>query len=577
MTLEMKTTGLLIPAFSTRRRGDLGIGDTLGMTDWIDWAAEYGIGFLQLLPVNENGTDESPYSGISSIALDPIYLAFDPPEIPFITRSEIDTASASLGPHLKSHLINYPAVRAAKQQMLEISFARFTAEPGPEDKAGFAAFRKQNSDWLPDYCLFKLLIEINGPGLTWDQWPEESSCPGSARKYVAGLKEANPGHIDSRFDYFAYVQWLCFRQWRALRAHADSKGVKLMGDLPIGVSFHSADVFFNRAEFHTNWFGGTPPEGYSAENPFIHEWGQNWGNPIYNWEAMAENGFSWWRKRVTHLTEIFRMFRIDHILGFYRIYGFPWHPRRNHEFLGLEHHQTADITGGLLPRWFHGPDDNDTNKARNRAAGDFRLRAVVDAAGDAEIIAEDLGWVPEYVRPHLAELGMAGYRIPHWDSYPDGSPVMGNVYPENSFASYSTHDHDSLFATWENCRRTIALQKEHTTGQGQWAAEGCANSLRLLAGFSGIPIPADNNWPPYSDAIHWRLIKSLLESNSRYAVFMVTDLFALKDRINTPGTSGEGNWRLRVDISQHHMSERGRILSNLIKLTGRDAGIPQDS
>jgi len=563
----MKTTGLLIPTFSTRRRGDLGIGDTLGMRDWVDWAAEFGIGFLQLLPVTENGTDESPYSGISSIALDPIYLAFNPQEIPFITEPEIDAVRVSLGSHLRSHLIDYPAVRAAKQHLLEISFARFAAKSDPE----FATFRKQNSEWLSDYCLFKLLIEINGAALTWDQWPEESSCPDSARKYIAGLKEADPVHVDSRLEFFAYVQWLCFRQWLALRAHADAKGVKLMGDLPIGVSFHSADVFFNRCEFHKEWFGGTPPEGYSAEKPFIHEWGQNWGIPVYDWEAMAENGFAWWQDRVAHLTKIFRMFRIDHILGFYRIYGFPWHPRRNHEFLGRNHHDAGEINGGRLPRWFHRPDDHDENKIRNRADGDFRLRAIVEAAGDAEIIAEDLGWVPEYVRPHLAELGIAGYRIPHWDSYADGSPVMGDIFPENSFASYSTHDHDSLCATWENCRTTIAIQNEHPTEQGDWAAKGCAHSLQLLAGFSGIPISADNTWPAYSDAIHWRLIKSLLESKSRYAVLMVTDLFALKDRINTPGTQGEGNWRLRLDISPHHMAERGRILSNLIQITGRSA------
>ena len=564
---SMKTSGLLIPAFSTRRRGDLGIGDTIGMMEWIDWAAEFGIGFLQLLPVNENGTDESPYSGISSIALDPIYLAFDPQQIPFLTRSEIDATRSSLGPAIKSHLVDYPAVRAAKNHLLEISFARFGTKPDPD----FKKFCKKNSAWLPDYCLFKFLIEIHGSDLTWDQWPEKTRSPEAALEHVSALRKEDGEHVDSRFDYFAYVQWLCFRQWRDLRAHADSNGVKLMGDIPIGVSFHSADVFFNQSEFHTDWFGGTAQEGYSAVNPFIHEWGQNWGIPLYNWDAMAKSGFSWWRQRVTSLTEIFRIFRIDHILGFYRIYGFPWHPRRNHEFLGLNHDQAAQLNGGRLPRWFQHPDDTHENKARNRADGDFRLRAIIDGAGETEIIAEDLGWVPEYVRPHLDELGIAGYRIPHWDSYTDGSPVMGDVFPENSFASYSTHDHDSLSATWENCRKTITIQKEKPTDQGYWTAEASAQSLRLLAGFSGIPIPENNDWPPYSDAIHWRLIKSLFESNSRYAVLMVTDLFVLKDRINTPGTLGDGNWRLRLDLSPHEMAERGRILSNLIQLTGRQS------
>lgn len=565
----MKTTGILIPAFSTRRVGDLGIGDTLGMRDWVDWAAEHGVGFLQLLPINENGTDESPYSGISSIALDPIYLSFDEGEIPLLAVEETEAARSTLGERLKAHLVDYPAVRAGKNQLLEISFARFMADPDPDLAGEFQAFRDRSTAWLPDYCLFRLLMEIHGEHLTWDQWPEESRCADSARNFVVILRDQNPCHIESRLDYFAYVQWLCFRQWRALRAHADHSGVKLMGDLPIGVAFHSADVFFQRSGFHTNWFGGTPPEGYSAENPFIHEWGQNWGVPLYDWDAMAQGGFRWWRERLSRLTEIFNIFRIDHILGFYRIYGFPWHPRDNHRFLGLDEAAAANLTEGRLPRWFSHPDDSQENKAANRANGDLRLRAILDAAGDAEIIAEDLGWVPEYVRPHLEELGIAGYRIPHWESYEDGSPVMGDVFPENSFASYSTHDHDSLCAIWENCRKTILIQQGQPTEQGHWAAEASAHALRLIAGFSGIPIPPDGKWPAYSDAIHWHLIKSLLESNSRYAVLMVTDLFALKDRINTPGTTGRGNWRLRLDIPAHEMEERGRILANLISVTGR--------
>lgn len=117
-----------------------------------------------MLLIDEDGTDESPYSAISSIALDPIFLTFDPREIPFLGEPEIDAVRASLGLYSRSHLINYPAVRAAKQHLLEISFARFTAKPNPE----FATFCKQNSEWLSDYCIFKLLFGINGATRTWD-------------------------------------------------------------------------------------------------------------------------------------------------------------------------------------------------------------------------------------------------------------------------------------------------------------------------------------------------------------------------------------------------------------------------
>ncbi len=199
----MKTTGLLIPAFSTRRSGDLGIGDTLAVRDWIDWAAEHHVGFLQLLPINENGAGESPYSSISSIALDPIYLAFEPELIPYITDSEIDAARASLGSSLTSHLVDYPTVRAIKSHLLEISFARFHGKPDPALDADFKAFRSRSTAWLPDYCLFKLLMEIHGPQLTWDEWPLASQSVNGAREFVASVRKKNPAYIDSRLEAFA--------------------------------------------------------------------------------------------------------------------------------------------------------------------------------------------------------------------------------------------------------------------------------------------------------------------------------------------------------------------------------------
>jgi 4-alpha-glucanotransferase len=569
LLVSVKTTGVLIPAFSTRRRGDLGIGDTLSMVEWIDWAADFSVGFLQLLPINENGTDESPYSAISSIALDPIYLAFEPDHIPCLTQADIDSARSALGDRLTSHLIDYPHIRAEKFRLLEISYARFAAYPEPSLAAEFQEFREKNSSWLSDYSRFKLLIEIHGKQLTWDEWPENCRDPESARKFIAKLHQRNASHVETRLGFFAYGQWLCFRQWRAVREHADRRGIKLMGDVPIGVSYHSADVFFQPNLFLTDWFGGTSPEAYSAENPFLHEWGQNWGIPLYDWDAMAKTDFAWWRARITHLTDIFRMFRIDHILGFYRIYGFPWHPKRNHEFIGLNHHEAAQRCGAQLPRWFDQPDDSDAHKAINLSRGDFRLRKILEAAGDTEIIAEDLGWVPEYVRPHLDEIGIAGYRIPHWDSYASGAPIMGDAFSANSFATYSTHDHDSLCAVWENCRNAIAAHRYEPSEINHRQAESAIRSLRLLAGFSSIPISQDHHWPAYSDAIHWRLIKSLLESNSRYAVLMATDLFQLPDRINIPGSEKHSNWRLRLNLSPHDMEQYGRILSVLIQIARR--------
>lgn len=571
-----RQAGILIPVFSTRRSGDLGIGDTLALEQWIDWAAEHGVGFIQLLPLNENGSEESPYSAISSVALEPIYLTLDEKHVPWLTAEDIAAAREQLGGAADAALVDYPAVRRAKRALLEHAWSGF-GKAGAELRWEFEDFKSGQAEWLEDYCLFRFLMEHHGEELTWDQWPATCSTPNKARKHVAGLRQRSRGAVDLRLGFFAFVQWLCFRQWRALREHADRRGVKLMGDVPIGVSWHSCDVFFNREDFHLDWCGGAPPEGMSSD-PFFRQWGQNWGIPLYRWDRMKDNGFAWWRKRIERLTGIFQMFRLDHILGFYRIYAFPWRPERNHEFIGLSHDEAAALTGGRLPHWFLRPDDTVENKAANRADGDIRLRAILEAANGAEVIAEDLGWVPEYVRPHLADLGIAGYRIPHWDCDEFGHPTPGSCFPENSFAAYSTHDHDPVCAIWRGCHEAVRRHNENPDEHSGWQAEGAHHTLRILSEFAGIHISPHGPWPPFTEGVRLRLVKALLDSNSRYAVVMATTLFGLNDRINQPGTRGGNNWRFRLPWtleeirSDPHLSEIGRKLAAAISITRRHPG-----
>lgn len=553
-----RQAGILIPAFSARREGDLGIGDTQALHEWVDWAADHGVAFLQLLPINENGQDESPYSAISSAALDPIYLTLDEERIPWVTTDDFASMHTRQAAAADSGLVDYPAVRAAKRNLLERAWSKFD-EAGAALAGEFARFRRDEGEWLKEYSLFRFLMEHHGEALTWDKWPENSRTPQAAAAYLEKLRRADREGVDDRLDFHAFVQWLCYRQWLALRRHADQRGVKLMGDVPIGVSWHSCDVFFQRDEFHLDWCGGSPPEGMFQGDPFLEHWGQNWGIPLYRWDHMEANGFRWWKTRIARLTRIFRMFRLDHILGFYRIYAFPWHPERNHEFLGLSHEQAAEITGGRLPRWFLRPDDTVENKAANRADGDVRLRAILEAAADAEVIAEDLGWVPEYVRPHLTDLDIAGFRIPHWDCNEFGHPTPGNCFPENSLATYSTHDHDPVNGIWRGCLNVIRGHQENPDAVPAWQAHGAHNTLRILSEFAGIPIPFNAPWPPLTEGIRLRLIKALLSSNSRYALLMVTELFDIDVRINEPGTRGGNNWRFRVPWSISQIREDARL------------------
>ncbi len=515
--MSERLAGLLLPAFSPRRAGDMGIGDTRALREWIDRAAETGIGFLQLLPINETGGDDSPYNAISSVALEPLYLAME--EVPGLDGEDLERARAELGGALDSPRVEYGTVRRVKRDLLEKAWRRFGG-------AGeFEAFRREEAAWLEPYCAFRWLMDRHGTE-DWESWP--------CRDAAAARAEIGAEGAEDRLGFFAWVQWLCFEQWRTVREHADARGVKLMGDVPIGVSRCSADVFFGRGDFDLDWCGGAPPETVFKHDRFIQRWGQNWGIPLYRWDRMEAAGFPWWRRRIGMLAEIFHIFRVDHVLGFYRIYAFPWQPRENAEFLELSDEEAAAMTGGSLPCWWSRPDDTEPNRAANRAEGETRLRMVLDAAGDAEVVGEDLGCVPAYVRPHLASLGIAGFSIPQWEFDGEGRVIQGEELPKRSFATYATHDHDSLRAMWERLRLAAESDDKEEAGKAE-------RELRRMADFAGI-----GEIGPYGAKVRGKLLAALFASRSRYAAIMATDLFDLGDRINAPGTVGPHNWSWRV-------------------------------
>ncbi|BCU78958.1 4-alpha-glucanotransferase [Luteolibacter sp. LG18] len=565
-TAPRRSAGILLPAFSPRRPGDLGIGDTRALREWIDWAADHGVGFLQLLPIQETGADDSPYNAISSVALEPAYLSFDPQDVPWVTPEEVAAVRAEMGGAAEAPLVDYRAVRKAKRALLEKAWARFQEQ---EDWEEFGDFSAAEAGWLLPYANFRWLMEQNHGTETWDLWPEAFNDPKRALATLGTAFELDREAVTERLSFFKWIQWLCFRQWRAVRAHADARGVKLMGDIPIGVSWYSADVFFGQADFDLGWCGGAPPERVFKHDRFIRKWGQNWGIPLYRWDKMTDEDFPWWRQRVAKLTSIFHIFRIDHVLGFYRIYSFPWRPQRNAEFLDLTEEEAELKTGGLLPGWAPRPDDTPENQAANRADGDLRLRMVIEAAGAGEVVGEDLGCVPEYVRPHLSSIGIAGFRIPHWDFDEDGHVIPKEELPECSFATYATHDHDTLAGMWESLRHDVASP----SSDPDYVATA-TGYLSRMAEFADLPC-IGGVWPPYSDAIQWRLIKSLFSSTSRYAAIMITDLTAMTERFNRPGTVGGDNWRLRLPwhpsgaLASPVLEAASAKLRQLIQLSGR--------
>jgi len=530
---KQRMAGILFPVFSMRRQGDLGIGDTSAVKQCLDWFAQHQVGFLQLLPINVTGSDRSPYSAISSVALDPIYLDIE--QIKGVGPELLSKAKAACGVSRIASTVDYSRVWKVKQDVLSHAFKFFQKAKAD---AGFESFKKTHKSWLRHYCLYRWLIDEAGGQEDWSLWPVAFNSAEKAERYEASKKHKKSVEVLAAQDYYAWEQWHAFAQWESVRAHADKVGVRLMGDVPIGVSYASADVFFEPQWFHLDLFGGAPPESEFKADPFTTKWGQNWGVPVYRWDVIEKSDFQWWKRRVKALSSIFHQFRIDHILGFYRIYAFPWHPRKNSKFLPLSSEQAAKITKGRLPGFFPREDDTVVHKAQNLLDGDKYIQAVIEAAGDAEVIGEDLGVVPDYVRPHLLELGVAGFKVCHWEFDRRGKVIAAEEHPECSFACYTTHDMAPLKRLWEESRN------EAIEGPDKRDAEA---KLKALSQFAGIPVQRrGKEYPAYSSKLKQAFLDALLRTGSRYAAIQINELVDSSAQINFPGTVGDQNWTYRV-------------------------------
>jgi 4-alpha-glucanotransferase len=334
-----------------------------------------------------------------------------------------------------------------------------------------------------------------------------------------------------------------------------------MGDIPFGISYYSADVFAQPDEFALDWFGGAPPEPHFKDDAFVQKWGQNWGIPLYHWEKMRTTNFAWWRQRVRAIRNIFHAFRIDHVQGFYRIYAFPWRPGKNKEFLPLDLHQMLERTAGRAPHFVPRDDETFENREANKREGEEYLRVVLDEAGATRVVGEDLGVVPDYVRPDLQSLGIAGFKIPQWEVR-DGRIATGDNYERLSVATYATHDHKPIRALWEEAveRPTANAEQSHDT-------------LQRIAAFAGLNGKIESL--DFEKDFYPAIMEALFDSESWIAVVMITDLLARKYRFNVPGTKANLNWtrRMQRSIAQLNSSRKEQkrmgLIHELLEKAGR--------
>ncbi len=556
---DKKLAGVLVPLFALRGAGDLGIGDTGALRAMISWAARQHIGAVQILPVNEPGGDHSPYNLLSAMALDPLTIETVPGSLPGLTAGAFETI-VSAHPPIAGGPVDYDSVSSLKHALLQVAFTEFCLEPAGEDAARMARFEARHAGWLPDYALHRALVDWHGGSEVADDWPAEHRSPAAARAWVQGLGDPEPFLQKVRFRVF--VQWVAHEQWAAVRAYADSANVLLIGDVPVGVSRHSADVWCNPSQFDLTRTSGAPPEKVFQCDPFTAQWGQNWGFPLYNWEAMSRDNFLWWRRRLRLATSIFHLLRVDHALGFFRIYSFPWRPEENARFTGLTQTEAAVLTGGPLPRFIERDDTTPENRAFNQRHGEMIFKIFAEEVLPSRLLAEDLGEVAPYVRPTLDRLGIPGFKIPQWEMTGDHF-TKGADYPRASVTTFATHDHPPIRVLWDD------LLEQTSSDDPQHRAAALRQMQRFMefCGDRSLRLPA-----PFNEKVHRAFIRGLLESNARLAIPMLPDLFGTTERFNIPGSAATLNWTCRMPdpISAWDHKPILKFFRNAIRASGRN-------
>ncbi len=543
-----KCAGLLIPVFTLRRQGDWGIGDTEAVLETLAFCKNFGFKVLQLLPINETGADHSPYNAISSVALDPVYITLDPKKVPGLTKEDREKILDSEDREsLNAGSVQYNRVKSLKQSVLNESFERFLQK---SKSKGFVEFQKQERTWLESYTLFRTLIDFYEGNVCWTGWGKEHQSLSEAEKWILEVEDAD--FWQKRRLFHAYVQWVAWTQWREVRAEADRLQIQIMGDIPFGVSRYSADVWSLQNLFDLEWSGGAPPEKFFKTDPFTEKWGQNWGIPLYRWKNHEADQYAWWGQRVQKTAEIFQLFRIDHVLGFYRIYAFPWNPERNGEFVDLTAEAAAVKTGGKLPGFKPGSDEAVESASINRREGEERLQQILKAAGKTGVVAEDLGQVPSYVPDSLQRLGIPGFIIPTFVRNEVTREFLAIAdYPPLSLTTFATHDHSPLKAMYaEMVERWVGVDGK----------EGWLEMQRLMRWLG-----AEDQNPPnqFTPELHRKFLERILQSKSWLAVLMFSDLMGTEERYNSPGSMADSNWSFRLKVPLTEMVQEAKSLAHL--------------
>jgi 4-alpha-glucanotransferase len=512
-TPRQRRAGVLIPLFSIRGRGGWGLGEIPDLVAMAGWAARSGIRVVQMLPVCAvTGGETSPYSAATAFAIDPIYLGLDacPDFLAAGGRDALGDDRRLVEELAAASAVPWHRLRPLKERAMRLAFAHFRAQEWPRRSRRarqLAQFHEQNRDWIEDWALFAVLHEKLQRH--WQEWPTDLA----ARRPAALAKARQEYAEDLRF--VTWQQWQLDEQWRAARAEAAALGVELMGDLPFVVSEDSADVWKERELFRLGLHVGAPPDWFNAE-------GQDWGLPLFDWPAMERSGFAWMHRRAARNGQLFGLYRVDHVIGMYRTY-----------------YRSADgRKSGFSP----------TDEEAQIRLGETLL-AIMDQYG--EVIAEDLGMVPEFLRPSLVRLKIPGYRVLRWekdDLWRDGRMQQffrdPAKWPEISVATSGTHDTET-HAVWYD-----KLSPEHRG---------------YLARIPGLGHLDPNRG--FDDGVRDALLRVLYQSTSELCLNPLQDLLGAREQVNVPGTVNDGNWTYRMPMTVDDLIADQATCDRLLRLS----------
>ena len=478
--------GVLMPVSSLPNK--YGIG-SFGKAahDFIDFLDATGQKCWQVLPLNPTSYGDSPYQSPSSVAGNPYFIDLD-----ILCEKKLLTKAELAEQKNNSKKIDYGWLFGARYKALRTAFSRFTPD------AEYKKFVKKNAAWLEKYALF-MALKVHYNYCQWTLWGEEH------RDYAKAM--ANKSEFEGEMAFWRWIQYEFATEWQAIVDHAHEKKIMIIGDMPIYVAHDSMDVwaapeqFLLDENYNPTVVAGCPPDGFSPD-------GQLWGNPIYNWELMEEQGFAWWIDRVGAAFKIYDILRIDHFRGF----------------------------AGYFTIKYGAP--NAREGVWNSAPGIALFRTIAKAYPKAKIIAEDLGFITEDVRELLSDSGFPGMKMLHFAFYDDDSEYLPRTYETKNCVAYvSSHDSDCTY-TWQkdlSGAAKIRFNKECPRNKEQ--SRTCD------------------------------LIEFAFNSIANLAVVPMQDYLELSNaegRMNTPSTA-EGNWGWRINPKYDTEKLRAKMIGSALR------------